>query len=610
MKTWHVLMLLTLCVQVGFAQQPSSASIQGAVVQAAAPDSRIPGATVEIRREGGVASLAAAPLLTTTTDAEGKYYFPNLTPGSYRLIAIAGGFVHSEYGQKRINGAGFPITVAANQKVNDANIALTQTGSISGRITDVNGQPIVLADVFALKAAYQEGQRTFVQTLSSKTDDRGEYRIFWMTPGLYFVDVIVPDGTNVFNLVMNADGLDTQASMNANRSIVRDVLSRPIGTGAGPNEAHVPVYYPTTTDPQQARVVEVRPGSDIRGLDITAIRVLTRTLRGTVFNGVTRQLPSSAFPAQVRLLSMDPAQQGVNGTVDQTTGKFEIRRVVPGNYMLFGMMRQNAPQNTTPTEVLWASMPLEIRETDIEDLSLATVPGIATQGRITIEGVSGSPPSMAGVFVGMRPDPLITQGAPSPAIQANAEGIFNLPPVNPGKFRVYVIPMLAPNNPQLLGGLPPGPPALRELNPYVKSIKAGGIDVIDTGVTLAPGMENVSLEIVLATNAGSLSGRVLNEQKQPVDGAVVGLIPAAPYARGFRMDMYKSTSTDPNGRFQLQGLPPGEYKVFAWEDIDKNALVDLDFMRQFESLGTVVRVNEGEKPALDIALIPAGTAGR
>jgi hypothetical protein len=558
---------------------------------------------VEIRREGGVAALAAAPLLTTTTDAEGKYYFPGLTPGSYRVLASAGGFVRSEYGQKRMNGAGLPIAVGANQKVNDANIALTQTGAISGRITDVNGQPIVLADVFALKAAYQEGQRTFVQVLSSKTDDRGEYRIFWMTPGLYYVDVIVPDGTNVSNLIMNADGLDTQASMNANRNVARDVLSRPIGTGAGPNEAHVPVYYPTTTDPQQARVVDVRPGQDIRGLDITAIRVLTRTIRGTVFNGVTRQLPSSTFPAQVRLLATDPAQQPVNGTVDPT-GRFEISRVVPGNYVLFGMMRPTPAPNTPPTEVLWASMPLEVRDRDILDLSLATLPGIATQGRITLEGVNGPSPSMAGVFIGMRPDPLITQGAPSPSGQTTTEGTFNLPPTNPGKFRVYVIPMLAPNNPGLLSGVPPGPPALRELNPYVKSIKAGGVDVIDTGLTLASGMETVNVEIVLGTNAGAVSGRVLNEQKQPVDGAVVGLIPAAVSARGFRMDMYKSTSTDPDGRFQLQGLPPGEYKVFAWDDIDKNALVDLDFMRPFESLGTLVRVNEGEKPTLEVSLIP------
>src|SRR5688572_317619 len=600
--------LLTLAcfVQTGFAQQAPSASIQGTVVQAGAPDSKIPGATVEIRREGGVASLAAAPLLTTTTDVEGKYYFPSLAPGQYRVIANAGGFVRSEYGQKRMNGAGLPIAVGANQKVNAADIALTQTGSISGRITDVNGQPIVLADVFALKAAYQEGQRTFVQTLSAKTDDRGEYRIFWMTPGIYYVDVIVPDGTNVFNLIMNADGLDTQASLNMNRSIVRDVLSRPIGTGAAANEAHVPVYFPTTTDPQQARAVEVRPGADIRGLDITAIRVLTRTLRGTVFNGVTRQLPSSTFQAQVRLLSMDPAQPAVSGTVDPNTGKLEVRRIVPGNYILFGMMRPTPLPNTPPSEVLWPSMPLEVRDRDLEDLSLATVPGIATQGRVTLEDKTGAqPPSMAGVFIGMRPDPLITQGAPSPGTQTSGDGTFNLPPVNAGKFRVYVIPMLAPNNPGLLGGLPPGPPALKELNPYVKSIKASGVDVLDTGVTLAPGGEPIQLEIVLGTNAGAISGRVLNGQNQPVDGAVVGLIPAVASARGFRTDMYKSTSSDASGVFQFQGLPPGDYKVFAWEDIDRNALLDLDFMRQFESQGTTIRVNEGERPSLEVALIPA-----
>ncbi|HET9942560.1 MAG TPA: carboxypeptidase-like regulatory domain-containing protein, partial [Terriglobia bacterium] len=518
----------------------------------------------------------------------------------------AGGFVRSEYGQKRMNGAGLPIAISPNQPPADANIGLTQTGSISGRVTDVNGQPIVLADVFALKAAYQEGRRTFVQSLSAKTDDRGEYRIFWMTPGIYYVDVIIPDGTNAFNLIMNADGLDTQASMNANRSIVRDVLSRPIGTGAAANEAHVPVYYPTTTDPLQARGVEVRPGSDIRGLDITGIRVLTRTLRGTVFNGVTRQLPTSTFPAQVRLLSTDPAQPAVPGTVDQTTGRFEVPRVVPGNYFLFGMMRQNAVPNAQPAEVLWASVPLEVRDRDLLDLSLGTLPGIAIQGRVALEDKSsGPPPSLAGIFIGMRPDPLIAQGAPSPGTQTSADGTFSTPPINPGKFRVYVIPMLAPNNPGLLGGLPPGPPALKELNPYVKSIKADGVEVVDTGVTLAAGMSAVNLEITLGTNAGAVSGRVLTDKNEPADGAVVGLIPATPSARGFRMDMYKSTSSDARGQFQFQGLPPGEYKVFAWEDIDRNALVDLDYMHQFEGSGKVVRVNEGERPAVEVSLIPA-----
>ena len=80
-------------------------------------------------------------LYSRTTDAEGKYYFQNLAPGGYRLIASAGGFVRSEYGQKRLNGAGLPIAVGANQKVSDANIALTQTGTISDASPTLTASP-------------------------------------------------------------------------------------------------------------------------------------------------------------------------------------------------------------------------------------------------------------------------------------------------------------------------------------------------------------------------------------------------------------------------------------------------------------------------------------
>ena len=212
---------------------------------------------------------------------------------------------------------------------------------------------------------------------------------------------------------------------------------------------------------------------------------------------------------------------------------------------------------------------------------------------------------MAGFFIGMRPDPLITQGAPSPG-NADICGRYvsilrRSIPENSGcmSFRCW-----HPTIPGLLGGLPAGPPALRELNPYVKSIKAGGVDVLDTGVTLAPGMDTVNLEIMLGPMRVPINGRVLNAQKHPADGAVCRTDSrdslGTRLSHGYvQIDVERS-----HGRFQLQGLPPGEYKVFAWDDIDKNALVDLDFMRQFESLGTTVRVNEGDKPTLEVALIP------
>jgi hypothetical protein len=604
LKTFLRIVLLAIVIPTAFAQQPPAAGIQGTVVQAGATDTKLPGVTVELRREGGAAQLSAVPLLTTITDSEGRFYFPKLTPGQYRVTAAAGGFVRTEYGQRRANGAGLPITLAANQRVTDATIAMTPTGSISGRITDANGQPIVLADVFALKASYQEGQRMFVQRLSSKTDDRGEYRIFWMTPGLYYVNVIVPDGTNASNLIMNADGLDTQATLNANRSIVRDVLSRPIGTGAAPNEAHVPVYYPTVTDPQQARAVDVRPGADIRGLDITAVRVITRSIRGVVFNGVTRQLPGLNTNAEVRLLPTNPAQQPIGAQVNGETGKFEINRVVPGNYILYTRMR--ATPGTGPTnEILWGSLPLEVRERDIDDISLAAVAGVPLTGRVILEDKSGNPPpSVAGMAMGMRPDPLISQNQPSQATQVAGDGSFSFASLPPAKYRVYVIPMLAPNNPGLMGGMPTMPKALMDLNPYVKSVRVGNTDVLDAGVHFVAGAEPLNMEVVLGVNAGAIEGRVLNDKNQPVVDAVVGLLPAAASARGFRTDMYKTTSTDASGKFEVRGLPPGDYKVFSWEDVDKTSIIDQDFIRLYESQGKTLHIGEGEKPSLDLTVIP------
>ena len=56
---------LTLVAQGAFAQQAPSGLIQGTVVQVGATDTKVSGATVEIRREGGTVSLASPPLFTT-----------------------------------------------------------------------------------------------------------------------------------------------------------------------------------------------------------------------------------------------------------------------------------------------------------------------------------------------------------------------------------------------------------------------------------------------------------------------------------------------------------------------------------------------------------------
>jgi hypothetical protein len=52
-------------------------------------------------------------------------------------------------------------------------------------------------------------------------------------------------------------------------------------------------------------------------------------------------------------------------------------------------------------------------------------------------------------------------------------------------------------------------------------------------------------------------------------------------------------------------LPPGDYRLFAWEAIESNSWFDPDVVRPFESKGTAVHVDESGKANLDLKVIPA-----
>ena len=328
------------------------------------------GATVELRKEGGNTALYGA-----LTGVEGKFAFPAVPAGRYQLVATSPGYVPAEYGQKRMKGAGLPLVVTAGQAMPSLRIEMVPTGAISGRVTDPYGQPIAIADVFVLKSSYQEGQRILTQFLSAKTDERGEFRLFWLTPGTYYLNVVVPDAPNQADLIMNAENINPATSMIGVRTILRDVLSRPIGTGAAENESHVPVYYPSTTNPQQARPIEVRPGEDIRGIYITAGVVRTFHVRGVASSFVA----GAGMQGQTRLIPTDPAWPPVQTPLDSNTGKFDYGRVVPGSYILYVQVRP--PGATSPADALWATMPLEVREQDVDNLTLVPRTGINLSGQ-------------------------------------------------------------------------------------------------------------------------------------------------------------------------------------------------------------------------------------
>jgi hypothetical protein len=69
--------------------------------------------------------------------------------------------------------------------------------------------------------------------------------------------------------------------------------------------------------------------------------------------------------------------------------------------------------------------------------------------------------------------------------------------------------------------------------------------------------------------------------------------------------MYSMKTADGLGRFSLLGLPPGDYKLFAWEPVPGTNYVDPDFFEAFEARGTRVHIEEKQPQMVRLDAITA-----
>src|SRR5205085_2941040 len=61
-------------------------------------------------------------------------------------------------------------------------------GGVEGRVRDTDGNPAFGIPVELLRYEYNfEGKRVEIREAIDSTDDRGEYRLFWLTPGNYYL---------------------------------------------------------------------------------------------------------------------------------------------------------------------------------------------------------------------------------------------------------------------------------------------------------------------------------------------------------------------------------------------------------------------------------------
>jgi hypothetical protein len=265
-------------------------------------------------------------------------------------------------------------------------------------------------------------------------------------------------------------------------------------------------------------------------------------------------------------------------------GVFDLAGAVPGKYYLTAAVPPDPNVRTTPPpQPQFGMVSIEVGEGHLEGVQFAATSGFSVTGKITLENRPDSDPDLAKLRVEFIPEPWV-QGVPSlnwnPTFSPNGEFTFRT--LQQGEFFPVVT------------GLP--------ANSYTKTVRMGTKDLMLTPLHVDGPLEG-RIEVLVGTDAATVSGRVLDERSEPSVNVKVVLIPDAPNRR--RWDLYKNTTTDQSGNFTIRLVAPGDYKMFAWEEADDNIWTMPEFLRVDEGRGKPIHVGSSASEKLDVSVIPA-----
>jgi len=384
--------------------------------------------------------------------------------------------------------------------------------------------------------------------------------------------------------------------------------------GSVNEEAYGVVYYGGVLDVRNATPVEVRSGETFAGADIPmgAGKMRASHIRGVVINGETGQ---PAAGAQVLAI---PRQERPNTLVlmgtTSPTGAFDLAGALPDEYVLTATAvlptTARIVPGPSPTVELFVGgsslsvgyVPVDIGNSDANGVRIVTTSGFTISGQVAIEGKlpRDAEADLARMNIGVTRDPDLI-GMPS--------ALLPLPPPPPGTPRPAVIP---PGNGQVTASgdfkmvVSPGDFRINvdriPANAYVKSIRMGNVDILSGGLQLS-GPPDSPIEVVLGIDGGEVTGTVVNDRLEMMTNVVVALVPESPLLRR-RYDLYRSATSDYAGKFRLQNIPPGTYKLFSWDYVENDAWQDAQFLQPYETAGRIITVREGSSQQTQAKVSP------
>jgi len=303
---------------------------------------------------------------TTYTDEAGRFTVGTLPEGRYNLSVSKAPFLRTNYGARRFDLPGTPITLKDGGRMTDIALRLQRGGVVSGRITDENGEPAFGVSIRLLQVRTQFGERTYVPVSTTgsstdMTDDRGVFRLFGLPPGEYVVSAAPRVGAGEIRAMTEQEIHDIMQALQQQQQQQQQAATqgaqatsttgqRPAPNASQPGQpspsdvdkvtvAFTPVFYPGTTVAASAATIALGPGEERTGIDFALRLVRTSTIEGTV------AVPAGIAPQSVQLM-LTPSTSGSNAgnvTVDMVSiqrapvgadGRFKYTGVAPGQYTI------------------------------------------------------------------------------------------------------------------------------------------------------------------------------------------------------------------------------------------------------------------------------------
>jgi hypothetical protein len=504
-----------------------------------------------LRRAHVVLTPLEAGLSTTGADAddEGHFLLRDVPAGQYGLSAARDGFLTSV--APLSGGLRMPASfhLNAGDKLTNLTFRLRSWAVMAGRVRYTDGEFGVGVRVELYRTDHIRGRSAYSLAASTVTNDRGEYRLYGLAPGAYLVATVY----------------DPPAIPNYREQPMTDSQGRAL-----PAMGYMTTFFPNTELMSQAVPVRLNYGQELAGLDLSLRLARKIAIRGSVVNGVTGVKMASAT---ITLERVDQSGQGSMRTNSRVSfnrdNNFEIPSVSPGSYVLYARAAGESGS------VLLGHTLLVAGNEDVDDVEIIATPQEHWPGQIVTEGL-GELPSGAAPRITLEPRSMNAMVCTATAAVDASTGALAF---DCTVQRDEIYDVFADNLPN---------------DYYLSAVRVGGVDVKAFGL---PGnlISRTGFDVVLDSRGGRVSGAVVGQDGVVWSGASLMLIPDPPQRR---LQDYRSTSADPNGRFLFHGVAPGNYILIGWLDQAPCDIYDPDGLDRCRATGTSVTVRGGDEQNL------------